>query len=74
MRKLTLEEAIELYDKGSVTFEGVYDACETDLEFYNFLCNHVGISDVKETMRLVSGADDAYYNALAMAEAEEFYQ
>lgn len=67
MVKLTLDEAIELYDEGYVTLEGVYNACETDTEMYNFLGNHIGLSEdkIKEKMRYVSGADDAYYNALS---------
>ena len=67
MRKLTLEEAIELYDEGHVTLEGVYNACETDLDMYNFLLNHCEYDEegIKEKMREVSGADDAYYNALS---------
>ena len=67
MKKLTLEEAIELYDEGYVTLEGVYDACETDLDMYNFLLNDCEYDEeeIKEKMREVSGADDAYYNALS---------
>ena len=34
---------------------------------YNFLGNHLGLSEdkIKEKMHFVSGADDAYYNALS---------
>lgn len=71
MAKLTLETAIRKYDNGDLTLRGVYDACETDLEFYNFLIDQYMDEDVvKEKMREVSGADDAYYNALALAEME----
>lgn len=73
MGKLSLKKAIKLYDEGDVTLRGVYNACETDLDFYNFLGNHVGMSDsaIMKTMREVTWADDAYYNALAMAEWED---
>lgn len=67
-KKLNLTDAIELYDEGHVTLDGVYAACETDLEFYKFLVEHLEIEDedeIMERMRYVSGADDAYYNAIA---------
>lgn len=74
MRKITLDEAIELYDNGDFTLEGVYNACETDLEMYNFLGGCCGYSEdiIKEKMREVSGADDAYYNALSMSDDFEY--
>lgn len=61
---------IEEYYEGIRTLYGVYDACDTDLEFYNFLGGTEGYDedDIKEKMCEVSGADDAYYNALDQVE------
>ena len=66
-------EVIKQYREGVLTLYGVYDACETDLEFYNFLGGTEGYDEdeIKEKMYEVSGADDAYYNALDQAEIEE---
>lgn len=66
MDKINLSEAIDLYDKGEYTLSNVYTCCETDLDMYNFLSCHCGYGDdkVKEKMVEISGADDAYYNAL----------
>ena len=66
-------EIVNEYREGIRTLYGVYDACDTDLEFYNFLGGTEGYDEdsIKEAMRDVSGADDAYYNALAQAEALE---
>lgn len=68
--KLEFEDVEQLYDDGCFTLAGVYMYCETDLDMYNFLANHCGFGDemVKEKMRNVSGSDDAYYNALKLAE------
>lgn len=64
---------IDEYREGIRTIYGVYDACDTDLEFYNFLGETEGYDEdeIQETMYDVSGADDAYYNALAEAAALE---
>lgn len=64
---------VDEYREGIRTLYGVYDACETDLEFYNFLGGTEGYGEdnIKEIMRDVSGADDAYYNALDEAEILE---
>ena len=61
---------MEMYDSGLVTDEYIYNKCDTDLEMYNFCASHLCMSedDIKEAMRNVSGADDAYYNALTQAE------
>lgn len=61
---------INEYREGIRTLYGVYDACDTDLEFYNFLggTECYDEDDIKEKMREVSGADDAYYNALEQVE------
>jgi hypothetical protein len=64
---VNLDEVIYQYDIGHATLECVYDYCETDLDFYNFLSERMEEEEVKETMRDVTGADDAYYNALAQA-------
>ena len=52
---------IDEYREGIRTLYGVYDACDTDLEFYNFLGGAEGYDEdgIKEIMRDVSGADDA---------------
>lgn len=66
MVKLNFNDVIELYDEGYFTLDGIYAYCETDLDMYNFLSNHCGYDEdrIKDKMREVSGADDAYYNAL----------
>ena len=66
------ERDLDMYDAGMVTDSYIYDKCDTDLEMYNFYGNHLGLHDVqiKERMRLVSGADDAYFNALDQAEED----
>lgn len=65
--RLALKDAIELYEEGEITLSGVYASCDTDLEFYNFLHDYEEMDedDIKDTMCTVSGADDAYYNALS---------
>ena len=67
---MIVNKDLELYDSGMVTDEYIYDKCDTDLEMYNFYGNHLGMDEdeSKENMRNVSGADDAYYNALDQAE------
>lgn len=67
MVKLKFEEIVELYDEGYFTLDGVYAYCETDLDMYNFLKNHCNCDEdeIKDKMREVSWADDAYYNALS---------
>lgn len=66
MVKIEFDDVVELYDSGYFTLDGVYAYCETDLDMYNFLLSHCGYgeNEIKEKMREVSGADDAYYNAL----------
>ena len=66
-------EVIRQYREGDLTLYGVYDACETDLDFYNFLGGTEGYDEdeIKEKMWEVSGSDDAYYNALDQAEMME---
>ena len=64
---VNLDEVIYQYDTGHATLECVHDYCENDLDFYNFLCERMKEEEVKETMRDVTGTDDAYYNALAQA-------
>lgn len=61
---------LKMYDEGMVTDEYIYDKCDTDLDMYNFYGGHCGMDEdqIKEAMRDVSGADDAYYNALDQAE------
>lgn len=61
---------MEMYDSGLVTDEYIYDKCDTDLEMYNFYASHLCMDkdEIKEAMRNVSGANDAYNNALAQAE------
>jgi hypothetical protein len=61
---------LKKYDEGMVTDSYIYDKCDTDLDMYNFYANHCGMSEnvIKDAMRDVSGADDAYYNALDLAE------
>ena len=60
---------LELYNNGFVTEAYLYDKCDTDLEMYNFYAN-MGMDEdgIKEAMYCVSGASDAYYNALDQAE------
>ena len=67
---MIVNKDLELYDSGMVTDEYIYDKCDTDLEMYNFYGNHLCMDEdeIKENMRNVSGADDAYYNALDQAE------
>lgn len=66
----TLEQAMLQYDKGYLTMYQVRKSCKTDLDFYNFLANHLGLKEnqIKRLMRNVTGSDDAYKNALVMAE------
>lgn len=55
-------------------FQEMYNECEDDAEFYIRLMNEAGIfhdDDIKEIMYLVTGANDAYYNALDMMEADD---
>lgn len=55
-------------------YEEIYDECEDDLEFYNALMCREGIWDdntVQEIMYYVTGANDAYYNALDMMEDDD---
>lgn len=68
--ELKFEDVIKLYDKGYFTLDGVYAYSETDLDMYNFLKNHCGYDadEIQDKMREVSGADDAYYNALSYLE------
>lgn len=68
MVKLKFEEVVELYDEGYFTLNGVYAYCETDLDMYNFLKNHCEYDEekIKEKMREVTCADDAYCNARQM--------
>lgn len=56
---------IKKWEDGIYTDYGVYEACDTDIEFYNFLKSQ-GYDEhrIKETMLYVSGADDAYNNAI----------
>lgn len=67
MVKIEFNDVIKLYDEGYFTLEGVYAYCETDLDMYNFLKNHCGYDEdeIEEKMEEVSGASDAYYNALS---------
>ena len=62
---VNLDEVIYQYDIGCATLELVYDYCETNLDFYNFLSERMEEEIVKEIMREVTGADDAYYKSLA---------
>ena len=70
MIKLKFEDVIKLYNEGYFTLDGVYAYCETDLDMYNFLKNHCKYDEeeIKDKMREVSCADDAYYNALSYLE------
>ena len=55
-------------------FQEMYNECEDDAEFYIRLMNEAGIfhdDDIKEIMYYVTGANDAYYNALDMMEADD---
>lgn len=67
MVKLKFAEVIELYDDGYFTLEGVYAYCETDLDMYNFLKEHCNYDEdeIEDAMYEVSGASDAYENALS---------
>ena len=59
------KDIIEKWHNGIYTDYGVYDACDTDEKFYNFLKNEgIGNSQIKETMLEVSGSDDAYNNVM----------
>lgn len=60
------KDIIEKWHNGIYTDYGVYDACDTDEEFYNFLKNE-GYSNerIKEVMCEVSGADDAYNDVMS---------
>ena len=70
--QMDLDEAIQAWEQGLLTDAGLYEVCESDLEFYNILSSALcSEGRVREIMREVSGADDAYYNALAQAEEEE---
>lgn len=64
--ELTFENVTKLYDAGYFTLDGVYEYCNTDLDMYNFLHDHCGYDQemIREKMQEVSGADDAYRNAL----------
>lgn len=64
---------LEMYDNGVVTIYYIYEKCETDLDMYNFFASYCAMDEeeIKEAMRLVSGVDDAYYNALELAESYE---
>lgn len=57
----------KLFDKTSkyYSYEAMYETAESDMEMYCFLVNE-GRSEfeIKKIMRDVSGADDAYNNAL----------
>lgn len=66
-------EDLKMYNEGLVTDYYIYEKCETDLDMYNFYASFcaMGEEEIKEAMRLVSGADDAYYNALDLAETYE---
>lgn len=68
---MTLAEAKLAWQDDRLTDLGLYDACKTDLQFYNILTES-GLDEesVKERMREVSGSDDAYCNALSEAEAD----
>ena len=60
---------IKKWEDGIYTDYGVYEACDTDIEFYNFLRSRgYDASTIKEIMFNVSGADDAYNNALSERE------
>ena len=67
MVKLNFDDVVELYDEGYFTLDGVYAYCETDLDMYNFLKEHCGYDEdeIEEKMEEVSGASDAYNNALS---------
>lgn len=56
---------ISKYDKGFITDEGMYDRCDTDLEFYKFLKNHCEYDEdgIFKIMYEVSCASDAYNSA-----------
>lgn len=63
------DKTITKWEQGIITDRGVYEECETDLEFYNFLgCQCFDEEQIQEIMRKVTGADDAFYNALDQAE------
>ena len=51
-------------------YRKVYEDCETDLDFYNYLACEEGYGEeqVKEIMCNICGGDDAYYNALEQGE------
>ena len=63
---LKFEDVEKLYDAGYFTLDGVYEYSDTDLDMYNFLHDHCGYDQemIREKMQEVSGADDAYRNAL----------
>ena len=73
MVEISFDDVVKLYDENYFTLEGVYAYCKTDLEMYNFLKDHCNYDEdeIKEKMREVSWADDAYYNALDQAKWEE---
>ena len=60
------KDIIEKWHNGIYTDYGVYDACDTDEEFYNFLKDEgIDNTQIKETMLAVSGSDDAYNTVMA---------
>lgn len=65
----------KLFNKTSkyFSYEAMYETAESDMEMYCFLVNE-GRSEfeIKKIMRDVSGADDAYNNALAEISYELF--
>lgn len=66
---MTFREIQRKWQEGILTDYGAYEECETDLDFYNLLAlEGYDEYDIKEIMRNVSGADDAYYNALDQAD------
>jgi len=67
------KDTVRRYEEGVLTLYGVYEECEDDLEMYDFLANYLYMDEdeIKENMEDVSGANDAYYNALSQMEYEE---
>lgn len=65
IKESTMESLERRYAEGKITLEGVYDECETDLEFYNFLYNNYSTDEyeIKDVM-----GSDAFNNALDLAE------
>ena len=68
------DDVITKYINGYLTLLGIYDICETDLSLYAFIAEFItdNETEIMSYMREVSGADDAYNNALDLLYNEVF--